>query len=167
MFFWFLSYFLPFFLPSSILGHLKTVRTPLLIRIVDEVHLYKHKTEIKQCDHWLRTCVCFFFTVKNSGYSSFHRTTIQSCVYVCVIKQKHIERKCRCPLVRKKTAGYLGISLPCFPLLPIRFPLCCSSISPSLFSPLSSHPCLPCQRNILSCCSCQHTESPKERQTCQ
>lgn len=78
--------------------------------------------------------VCaFFFTVKNSGYSSFHRTTIQSCVYVCVIKQKHIERKCRCPLVRKKTAGYLGISLPCFPLLPIRFPLCCSSISPSLF----------------------------------
>lgn len=142
MFFWFLSYFLPFFLPSSILGHLKTVRTPLLIRIVHEVHLYKHKTEIKQCNHWLRTCVCFFFTVKNSGYSSFHRTTIQSCVYVCVIKQKHIERKCRCPLVRKKTAGYLGISLPCFPFLPIRFPLCCSSISPSLFFP-SLFPSLP------------------------
>lgn len=94
MFFWFLSYFLPFFLPSSILGHLKTVRTPLLIRIVDEVHLYKHKTEIKQRDHWLRTCVCFFFTVKNSGYSSFHRTTIQICeLCVCVCNKTEAYRE--------------------------------------------------------------------------
>lgn len=93
MFFWFLSYFLPFFLPSSILGHLKTVRTPLLIRIVHEVHLYKHKTEIKQRDHWLRTCVCFFFLQSKIQVTVASTEPLFKAVCMCVCNKTEAYRE--------------------------------------------------------------------------